>query len=543
MRDLFVENEVDKEENKKKNTIMPGKDLKGNYPPCNRAFALRMMNPMSYQQGHMSPLDGEIQPVVKKTIAKAIRERTGSENSFDDISLSPASSLSSFQDMELYDIDENGKNHGMNGDVRLNSSFDSYRTKPSPRSSVSGKSNGNGFISRSYSSSDGFNGSNFQRGSSVRISTPARIRSKSSPRKVSNGASYEPSVNRVNGYRPDVTNYLQNKTVQNNTPEGGSSLRRSQSLRERSKKTLMNKSNDKQNQPKDNVTKLRVATTRSSQLRAKIHQNGTTPTPKQGRTDSGLKKKTAKGSLEDWSESDSSAIYSEINAYNPRNNPRSRHTARHASKRERRDSNNTLSETSSIEEFDSALQLSTPSTPSARPSLSSSPILQNSDKFSAKLNEVCQLITTQHPHDFQILETLVEMQTAYEDRNQLVTRTISDLRRRVNELESKSANSSNIPALVIPLMRASTNFQSKLQSIMDSQHAPKCTTDQYVQATEDSIRESTLDEISTEAYAVAAELEKLSLSQNGKESQTKKNCSSNDTLDGYAIIPGSSTEV
>ena len=42
-----------------------------NYPPCNRAFALRMMNPTSYSDERISPLDKEIQPLVgKKFVAK-----------------------------------------------------------------------------------------------------------------------------------------------------------------------------------------------------------------------------------------------------------------------------------------------------------------------------------------------------------------------------------------------------------------------------------------------------------------------------------------
>ena len=122
---------------------------------------------------------------------------------------------------------------------------------------------------------------------------------------------------------------------------------------------------------------------------------------------------------------------------------------------------------------------------------------------------MCRLISERHPGDFQILETLTEMQSAYEERNDLVRDTISNLREKVRILEYKNANAPNIPGLVIPLMRATNAFQTQLQSIMDAYHRPGI--DAYTQhpvMESQQYGNSSLDQISEEANQVASQIEK-----------------------------------
>jgi len=539
---------------------MPGSDLglsKQNYPPCNRAFALRMMNPTSYSDDHISPLDKEIQPIYKKFVAKTAYSGTESPSvgaykinhfqrgdstdllSIDEISLSPASSCASVNEMDLYAIDENmyGSDTAL---IRQRSSLDarSVKHRRSEAKDSSSSNEGDYGLVRSYSSAGGFDGGYFNRGTPNRSTLPSRSRSKSNVKESGN-----------NLYRDEASNYLQSQrstgSPKGTRSGGSSSLRRTQSLKG-NRQTSSNGASPLA-RPKSSASshvgsglKIRVASTKSSQLRAQMietkqqkqngsgtpskpfHLNGGGGTPlRKGRQTMNSHKTThSLNSTEEYiSESDSS-VFSEMDAYNPRHNPRGNRQASvqvNAKKKQPR-----LSK-------DSPSKQSKPSVASPKlnaqrcQNLVGTPKqLSRSDTFSDKLSEVCQLISEKHPGDFQILETLIEMQTAYEERNDLVKETISGLREKNRMLEYKCANSPNIPGLVIPLMRATNAFQTQLQSIMDAYHQPGV--DEMCQFPEvifeeqeeeedegelETPRENPLDQITKEANLVANQIEKL----------------------------------
>ena len=268
-----------------------------------------------------------------------------------------------------------------------------------------GKAATNGFMNRSYSSNDGF-----IRGSTARQSTPVRYRSSSSPDKTIQNGRQSPHK----AIRSDVSNYLE----QNNQLKEGSSLRRSQSLRDCARPKVNLRNGD----VKSNATKLRVASTRSSELRAKMNNSPIkAPTPNKTNVKQTKKQQkkvlsTNKNVKNAEDESDTSLIVnSERDANNPRNIPRKHGKKQQQQQpRERRDS--TLSEASSIDSYDSALQMSSPSTPSVLPVLDPGSLkvtsLPSHDAFSKKLADVCTLISDHYPGDFHLLETLVEMQAA-----------------------------------------------------------------------------------------------------------------------------------
>uniref|UniRef100_A0A7M5XLV3 Uncharacterized protein n=1 Tax=Clytia hemisphaerica TaxID=252671 RepID=A0A7M5XLV3_9CNID len=506
-----------------------------NYPPCNRAFALRMMNPTSYSDERISPLDKEIQPLAgKKFVAKQVfssgiyQQNSTDVLSVDEISLSPASSCASLSELDLYDIDENRNTSISSTDggkmfPRQRSSLEAhYMRNSKPTKSSSSSNEGEYGMRRSYSSAGGFDGGFFQRGHANRSSTPSRARSKSK-----------------NGFKEEASTYLQ--THQSSSSPKGARLgntpgvRRTQSLKGGRPNVSVNpigrtKSTVGTPQKSPN-SKIRVVGTKSSQLRAQSAETKQTPgatkaatssptnqrsvkstVNQRGRTTSRSHKTRSLNSTEEYSESDSS-VFSEVSdSYYPR---RSRQGSvklnGHSSPSARRAQANRGS-------------------PSSSPAATSKNFLINDslqmkrlpkvDTFSGKLTDVCRLISERYPGDFQILETLTEMQSAYEERNHLVTETISGLREKTRLLEHKCANSPNIPGLVIPLMRATNAFQSQLQCIMDAYHQPGIDeTTQFPESgniirksepnAQDTVHNGSLDQISKEANLVASRIEKL----------------------------------
>lgn len=538
---------------------MPGKEVKQNYPTCNRAFALRMMNPTVYAEERVSVFDKEIQPVIKKPIAKNISENSEQGSvvrplsiknvseiygqppgdlerqlsadtiSLDEASLSPTDTDTSFSEMELYDIDEiEHETHEELGMIRQHSSLESYgRSKK-----VQYQSNNTNDIYRSHSSADGFDG-HFSRGSSARATMPGRVRSGNTPSRDSQSHDGTSSTKRK-GYRNEAVAYLQGKggskkNSKNNSDKQGT-LTRSRSLKglkgERisvgipPEKVQNGQSSEKGKSPM--ATKVRVAETRSSQLRAKLHDQNNQPNNLDHKTASPFRAAGASrsgklrqmGSFDECSESDSSSTaFSEIDP-NSRSNTRSKgltnsalakHSKLSSSRRRLPSEQRTPSPLYTSQSQSPKSQRSNSSTPNSQQSYQ----LPKQDTFSSKLSQLCTLISERHPGDFQILETLVEMQSAYEERNDLVKNTISSLRERIHTLEYKLAHAPNIPGMVIPLMRATNAFQNQLQCIMDSHGV--VSHDVSSQFPESKSGELTMEEISTEANNVAKEIEKLGL--------------------------------
>lgn len=550
---------------------MPGKELKQNHhPPCNRAFALRMMNPTSYAEDRISIFDKEIQPVVKKSIAKNIseynnivieerpnfyREDSADTISFDDyddataVSLSPTNSTdTSFSEMELYDIDEieNETHHNGNFDmIRQHSSLDTY-TRVKKGQHHSENVNGSELMFRSHSFADGFDG-HFSRGSPARASMPVRLRTASIPPRDSqhlDGTTTLPGKHK--GYRNEAMAYLQGKnggkrlssSKSSSGKQGVGTLARTHSLKglKSERMSVGNRTAEKGKSPAATTAKVRVSETRSSQLRAKLHDScgGQTASPRNASpfrpnsaTRSGGKHRHL-NSFEDESDS-SSTVFSETDAYNPRNNPRgsnkhspqgtsTKHMKVSSSRRRLPNEQRTTSPSynnnnnnNNTHQQHSPKNQRTNSIPSNLSSQLFSQLAKN-DTFSSKLSQLCTLISERHPGDFQILETLVEMQTAYEDRNELVKTTISGLREHIHTLEHKLAHSPSIPGLVIPLMRATNAFQNQLQSIMDSHGVLSHDVSiQFPESNRSDGREITMAEISAEANSVAKQIEQIGL--------------------------------
>ena len=514
---------------------MPGRETpssKSDYPSCNRAFALRMMNPTCYTDERTSPLDKEIQPLGKKFVAKTAilssgvgYHRDSTELlSVDEISLSPASSCaSSLNEMELYDIDEAKYGPEQQQLQRQRSSLESNNLRKNMKNTKGGGALG---MVRSYSSAGGFDGGYFNnRGTPSRSSVPSRPRNKTSPK------------DNKNGYREEATAFLKQHRTQSASPKGTQSanLRRTQSL----KGARPNLDESHLPRPRSttgikspsSASKVRVATTKSSQLRAKAleskHRLESSPQPQKmtrtsntkravGRTSSNTTPKSSwASSLNSTEEESDGSVFSEVDAYRPRHNPRGRqHEMKPSSPPNRKSQTRTLGG-GKVSPTTAHAQ----NTPQVKR-------LLNTDTFSDKLNDVCRLISERHPGDFQILETLTEMQSAYEERNDLVRDTISNLREKVRILEYKNANAPNIPGLVIPLMRATNAFQTQLQSIMDAYHRPGI--DAYTQhpvMESQQYGNSSLDQISEEANQVASQIEKHEggLGANNQAPFTKSN--------------------
>lgn len=475
---------------------MPGSEIpKRDYPSCNRAFALRMMNPTCYSEERTSPLDKQIQPLGKKFVAKsALSSGVGYHRdstellSVDEVSLSPASSCASLSEMELYDIEEHkyGPEQQMLHRQRSSLEVNNLRKHHSPKGGEYG-------MVRSYSSAGGFN-----RSSPSRTSLPSRNKNK---------------PNNANGFKQEASAFLkthQSASSPKGTAAAASKLRRTQSLKggrppaETSSPISRPRSSSGMN--KSSLTspssKIRVAGTKSSQLRAEsLKQKQESPQPqKMTRTSSSTKRgKASPPSLNSTEEESDGSVFSELDTYNPRHNPRGRTTKEVNHKAQRNSRADGGGKASSVQNISSQ----------ARRNLTT-------DTFGDKLNEVCRIILEKHPGDFQILETLTEMQSAYEERNDLVKDTISNLREKVRILEYKNSNSPNIPGLVIPLMRATNAFQTQLQSIMDAYHKPGV--DASTQLSPDSQQYGTpLDRISEEANQVASRIEKLSVEETDSE--------------------------
>ena len=533
---------------------MPGKDYNKHpsYPPCNRAFALRMMNPTSYADERTSIFDKEIQPVVKKSIAKSVSESSDSSSrrlsadtiSFDGESISPTSSDTSFSEMELYDIDEiDNEAVGTNeyGMIRQHSSLDNYtRSNKVQRNKTV---TGNEHMIRSYSSVDGFEG-HFSRNSALRSTLPAR--SSNTPKGTSTNASTR------RPYRQDAMAYLNESSKKSTPSKGGcgSSLKRSHSLKNDRTSSSVEKSAEK-----NKNTKIRVTGTKSSQLRAKLHDSAVVHQPHQHTTATKSRPsplgKHRQRSRDDYSGSDSSSTaFSELDSSHTRHY-QTRHTPNVSNNGTLKKSTNKRRspKEQNVRDFSTKTSphASSPLKISSTNMLLSSPNLPKSDTFSTRLTQLCNLISERHPGDFQILETLVEMQSAYEDRNELVKNTISSLREKISSLENKLANSPNIPGLVIPLMRATNTFQNQLQSIMDSSHRTTEMHDISIQFpdeeginTQPSIKAPlhepiTMAEISNEANNVVKEIEKLgihSCSSDEHEAVTPTHPKQNAVLNG-----------
>jgi len=473
-----------------KNLKMPGKEAsKPSYPPCNRAFTLRMMNPMSYQEGHVSPLDQKIQPLLKRSIAKSFEhQRRNSNSTIDDSSI--CSDLS-YQDGGLYDIDENdhGLSNGKNGKSTKNG-----RSKSS--------SNGFGMV-RSRSSADGFEdakSSSFNRNSTSRSTLPVRLRSKSAPK----GA---PKTNGV------VRSETPTKERTDNT------LKRSKSLKERPKscngfirstRTIENRTPNKGNtvvrSPRNDTT------SKQKDTRSKLLNNGSYKAPIRAEN----RHTRSMSSREDALDSDST--FSEIDGYNLKS---LRHKSSSSSTISAASTGLGSAEESSLESsFDSALQLSTSSLPSTKPEISSLINKTRNDKFHQKVTDICNLISDKHPGDFQILEGLVEMQHAYEERNLLVNETIKSLQRNVMDLEYRLNNTPNIPSLIMPLMNATKLFERQMQNIIDSKQKQQQTFERSSQIPDiDSNKTSPLEEISNEANAVANQIEQFMINSPEKNKE------------------------
>ena len=449
--------------------------------------------------------------------------------SVDEISLSPASNCASLSELDLYDIDENRNTSISSTDSgkmfpRQRSSLEAHNLRHlKPTKSSSSSNEGEYGMQRSYSSAGGFDGGFFQRGHINRSSTPSHTRAKAK-----------------NGFKEEASAYLQSHQS-SSSPKGarvGSApgIRRTQSLKGARPNVSVNaigrtKSTVGTAQKSPN-SKIRVMGTKSSQLRAQSAEmkqkhggsqvtdspkpqrsvkSFTNSPPKRGRTTSGSHKTRSLNSTEEYSESDSS-VFSEVSdSYNPR---RSRQGSTklngHSSPNARRVQANRGSPTSVAATSKNYSTNGSPHQVKRLPKV---------DTFSGKLTEVCRLISERYPGDFQILETLTEMQSAYEERNQLVKDTISGLREKTRLLEHKCANSPNIPGLVIPLMRATNAFQSQLQCIMDAYHQPGVDemtqfpeSGNFIQKSESTAHDATdspLDQISKEANLVASRIEKL----------------------------------
>ena len=534
---------------------MPGREtsLKSDYPSCNRAFALRMMNPTCYSDERTSPLDKEIQPLGKKFVAKPASLSSGIGYyrdstellSVDEISISPASSCaSSLSEMELYDIDEHKYGPEQQQLKRQRSSLEAHILRNNTKS----KGRGEYGMVRSYSSAGGFDGGYFNnRETPSRSSVPLRTRNKTSPKDTKKG------------YKEEATAFLKTHHALNSSPKGShssgsSGLRRTQSL----KGARPNLEESPMGRPRSTMginksptlsSKIRVAGTKSSQLRAKSveskqKQESSPQLQKMARTASTKRaggrnvttpKSSLASSLNSTEEESDGSVFSEIDAYNPRYNPRGRQETK-------------------VRNESPLYRKSQPLTRAATAPGKSSPTrhtqnipqvkrLLNTDTFCDKLTDVCRLISEKHPGDFQILETLTEMQSAYEERNDLVRDTISNLREKVQILEYKNANAPNIPGLVIPLMRATNAFQTQLQSIMDAYHRPGV--DACTQHPDTQQYGNSLDQISEEANQVASQIEKLGglgtntqtpvvngFSRHSSSTTTKESCSEEEDTTG-----------
>ena len=430
--------------------------------------------------------------------------------SYDDFSVSPGSSLSSFQEMDLYDIPENSETGSSNSMQRPRSTPRSsdtqrMRSKSAPAHTQpkhTNNLNGTAFNShedentfsrfldkktelllvRSKTSSDGFaHHSNFNRNDSARMTVPTRTKYQNNPN-LSDNSVHSKSYHRQNGVREknqhqngfkkdDKVNFSNSTVLSNMT---NNSLRRSKSLK----------------MPKCSYQIPVVPSTRSSELRLS-----------KTRLESHYKTKNFN---DEFSESENSYTTSECDSpflttgkkANPAINGYANVIVNGGNTKNTQNVfNNCCTGSQCNGQVSSEIKLAC------------SPIM-NMDGFSSRLSEVCNLITEKHPGEFQIIERLVEMQSAYEECNNSINETIVQLRQRIVELESKE--SVGITSLAIPLMNATSAFQSQIQDIINRKYF---TTDFSVQVCNGQTQNSPLDEISNEANAVAAHIASLCLNK------------------------------
>jgi len=302
----------------------------------------------------------------------------------------------------------------------------------SPRKNVANVADEFG-MRRSLSSVDGFSSTSMKRTSPARTTMPARIRkeaAKAGQKDMESPTHNGKGKSNANGMQTNGKDSSQakraNSVGKNNT--SSPSMSKGKPLR------VPDASPD--GRPRTPVTlqkTVRVNGTRASELRAKSRLDG--------------------GVADTKSDTDSVSESMKIR------------TKRYNGKNCKDDES---SDTSSEHSMDTVLKLSSPTCHSSMPPTLCSPItyeLPSADEFSSKLAEVCNIISEKHPGDFQILETLVTMQTAYEDRDKQVNKVVNALQDRVNELEHKLRSSPNIPSLVVPLLRASNSFQKQLHNI------------------------------------------------------------------------------
>ena len=427
---------------------MPGKD-KQNYPPCNRAFALRMMNPMSYREGNVSPLDRQIQPVVKRQIAKNVESRKGS---IDDNSSSSMSSTTSYTESGLYDIDEHDHQR-----YRYSSGGNGTPNTPR-RNTVRTKSTSN-LMTRSYTSADGFSIGNFSRNVTARSTMPSRLRSKSS------------SKGSVSA----------NTTPRNENKETSSSLKRTQSLRERPKSAL-GISRPSTSHGQNNSAQILKKTSSSSNVTSLRKPSRSKDNPKKCST---LRKEKTYNGIngvhsrrdDDSTESDNSSVMNDIDSFKQTYRATSNGCSSLGSSTITLNGSVSSYGDSSLESsFDSAVQLSVASCSS----LNTSSL--KDDSFSEKLSDICTLISQRYPGDFQILENLVEMQSAYEQRNEQVNKVVKNLEQNVHNLNRKISQASRLTNLIAPLMQVTRSFEKELLGVMEANSkVSKETHEQYTQ--------------------------------------------------------------
>lgn len=396
---------------------MSGKEEKVQYPSCNRAFALRMMNPNSYRQGQVSPLDREIQPIFKRSVTRSISSRS------DDSSLAMIPSETPHQDMELYDIDENGMCSRKN--QILSASFDTAIGLNAEKLALSPKIiNEDLSMRRSLSSVDGFHKSTIlKRTHPARTTMPVRIRTRSVQKDEHNHKCK--SISGIQQASLNGKDHIVHVKRSNKIFDKGSStqhtlkdrkLRHDASTEGRQRVINNTKKNTRSSSKRPTEIRTRIRSDCETKCNSKsIQQN-------EGKVGKAKRYYDQNQNNEDYRKKSDFSIIDHL-----------------------------------LDEF---------SDHKMSPYNCSSPIeISPSEEFGKKLAEVCQLISEKHPGDFQILETLVTMQIAYEDREKQVKKSIRLLCDRVNELEDRLRTTPNIQSLVIPLLKASNSFQIELRDI------------------------------------------------------------------------------
>ena len=531
---------------------MPSKDSKSNsgcnkspsHPSYNRAFALRMMNPSSYRERKTSPFDRDIEPLPSQKIAKNISfspqaHTNGSRYDHDPpsfSSVSPTSSLSSFHDSELYDIDENGDNPDMNREYslpRARSMIDYHEKRTSFNGSNSDESPL--FMNRSYTAVDRFNDvvkiSNNKSKRVANVSAPvgATSKSKSSSKskedkkatdKVKTHSPVKRTKNLKDQRPKSDLGYLPRRTTAQPTPEKKTSTNTRTPVQDRQQNAV---TKNKPYEPNNKSSDQEKKSCRSEPHKRSVKEVKSAPTR------SSIRPSARINSYSDPSESDSSLIFNERDV-RYRRSPRPRSSS---SIPERKDSFN-----NSRDNFSGFyLQLHAPRSLSAP--IPDIDVASNShDSFSDKLAQICNLMSEKHPGEFQIIESLVEMQSAYESHQQSCRKEIHQMQQKLQQLErrlevTENRRAPSMSAVVLPLAKATTNFQHQLIEIIKlCKSQSPALVDTGSQA--NSADEGTAAEISSEAMAVAEQIALSLTSKELKEMKQSPTSERSSTVSGYS---------